>query len=148
MYLEITFNNGITEEFALGSKSSHDLINRCIEAGDTKEIKSVDKIIYRANKEYFEKVDSLEFYAQAAENNSCGVDGWREENRKMSERKKQYNRLVIHNDFIKIYDRANKLRIEILDNVKSLEDRKVLLRRCINVMRNMQTWIKGDKTAI
>ena len=66
----------------------------------------------------------------------------------MSERKKQYNRLVIHNDFIKMYDRANKLRIEILDNVKSIEDRKVLLRRCINVMRNMQTWIKGDKTAI
>ena len=148
MYLEITFNNGITEEFALTSKSAHDIINRCIEAGDTKEIKSVDKIIYSSNKEYFDKVDSLEFYAHATENSCFGNDGWREENRKMSERKKQYNRSIIHNDFIKMYDRANILRIEILDNVKNLEDRKVLLRRCINVMRNMQIWIKGGKAVI
>jgi len=147
MFLTITYANGIIEEFALSLNSAQDLISRLIESGNVKEIKSCDKILYSSNKEYYDKVESLEFYAQAAENNCFGSGCCVEVFRKVTEKTKQKDFLVRHNDFVKMYDNAQKLRIEILDNVKIIDDRKELIRRCVHVMRTMQSYINAKKTS-
>ena len=144
MYLTITYDNGIIEESILSIKSSQDLINRLIDSDNVTEIKSNDKILYIKNKEYYNKVDSLEFYARAAENN-CFGSGCIFEHGERSKRAIQKRHEIAHNDFVKMYERANNLRIEILNNVKSIEDRKELMRRCVYVMRSMEAYIKAKE---
>lgn len=147
MYLTITHNNGIIEESVLSIKSSEDLIQRLIESGNVKEIKSCDKILYTNNKEYYEKVESLEYYAQAAENN-CFGSGCIFEHGEGSKKAIQKRHIVAHSDFVKMYERANNLRVEILDNVKIIEDRRELFKRCIYVMKSMQAYINGREVSI
>jgi hypothetical protein len=144
MYLTITHNNGIVEESTLGLKSSQDLINRLVESGNVKEIKSGTKVLYIDNsiKEFYEKVESLEFYAEAVGDN-CFGSGCIYEHGEKSKRAIEKRHIVAHNDFVKMYERAKNLRVEISRNVKSIEDRKELIGRCIYVMRNMKSYISA-----
>jgi hypothetical protein len=147
MYLIITYNNDIVEEFALSLKSAQNLIQRLIKSGNVKEIKSGVKILYTSNKEYYNKVESLEFYAQATKDN-CFGSGCIYEHGERSKRAIEKRHQVMHNEFIKMYEKASNLRKEIYRNVINIDDKKELLSRCIYVMRVMKAYISAKEKNI
>jgi len=54
----------------------------------------------------------------------------------------------MHNEFIKMYEKASNLRKEIYRNVINIDDKKELLSRCIYVMRVMKAYISAKEKNI
>jgi len=141
MWLTVTYNNGIIEEFTLNLKCTQDLINRLIKSNTVTKIESGTKTIYNSNQEYYNKVESLEFYAQAAEDNrngsGCCVTDHLKDNSKARTRFYEGTQ----KDFKIMQQRALDLQKEIMNNVINYDDRKDLSFRCILVRRTMNSYI-------
>jgi len=143
MWLTVTYNNGIIEEFTLSLKCAQDLINRLIKLGNVAKIKSGTKTIYNSNQEYYNKIESLEFYAQATENNCAGSGCCVTDHLKDHSKSKARFYEAIRNDFKNIYQRAIELQKDITNNVINSENKKELISRCIFIRRTMNAYINA-----
>jgi len=141
MYLTVTYNNGIIEEFTLSLKCAQDLINRLIKSNNVTKIESGCKTIYNSNQEYYNRVESLEFYAQAAEDNRNGSGCCVTDHLKDHSKAKVRFYEGTQKDFKKMSQRALDLQREIMNNVINYNDRKELSFRCVLVRRTMNSYI-------
>ena len=141
MWLTVTYNNGITEEFTLSFKCAQDLINRLIKFGNVTRIISGTKIIYNSNQEYCNRVESLEFYAQAVEDNRNGSGCCITDHLKDHSKAKKRFYEATQKDFKIMQQRALDLQREIMSNVINSDDRKELSFRCVLVRRTMSSYI-------